>query len=363
MPLASSATPSRLYASCNFGSAEAALESTAMASFMLPLLSNARPRSTFSWGEASAGSTGTAFSAGCAAGTGVKPVVRASTILSAPTVSNFFTSFRDSRCGLLSSLLPPSPKMRPIALKGAFKTRTKVLSPFDWSSFASLEAASSIATSSGVIRTPWTGRVGTALITSTSVSKATIRERFNITDPPCLESQTSAQHVRDVEQGWAKNDDEHRREEQSSEWQQEFERGFLRCLLCTLTTLGAQTVGIDAHCARDRSTKTIRLDQHADEAVQILDAGSLGKVTQCLTAFTTDTDFEVGELKLLTDVRMHSLQLIADLQHRSVQAESCFHRDDHEVERISESPGDSEFAFRDEAVEYESRPQETHTEC
>jgi hypothetical protein len=60
---------------------------------------------------------------------------------------------------------------------GNFKARTKALSPFDWTSF---EAASSIATSWGDMSTPLTGRMGTALVTSTSVSNATINERFNI---------------------------------------------------------------------------------------------------------------------------------------------------------------------------------------
>src|SRR6185369_4191533 len=208
--------------------------------------------------------------------------------------------------------------------------------------------------------------MGTALVTSTSVSAKTINERFAIRSSlGDLEGDTAttAQHVGNVQQCWTKNDDEHRREEQRSERQQQFERCFLCRLFRALATFRAQAVRIDAYCACDRSTEAIRLDQHADETVEILDTRAISEVSQRFAALATHANFEVRELEFLADVGMDWAQLFTNAKHRGVQAQTCFHRDDHQVECIGEAPCDAQLATGDQAIEDESRQQETGAEC
>src|SRR6185369_481506 len=92
---------------------------------------------------------------------------------------------------------------------------------------------------------------------------------------------------------------------------------------------------------------------------QVFNASAIGKISQRFTTLTADANLEVRQLKLFADVRMDSLELVANLQHRGVQPETGFHRNDHQVQSIRQTPRDAKFATRDQTVEDEFGPDES----
>ncbi len=73
----------------------------------------------------------------------------------------------------------------------------------------------------------------------------------------------------------------------------QFDRGFLRCLFCSLATLGAQPIREDAETLRDGGTKLVGLNQHRYETSQIVNTSALGEIAQRFITLTTYTDFQV----------------------------------------------------------------------
>src|SRR5688572_3985729 len=163
----------------------------------------------------------------------------------------------------------------------------------------------------------------------------------------------ATQHVRDDEQCRTENDDEHGWEQQCAERQQQLERRFLSRLFGALPSFRTQTIGVHAHGARDRGAEAIGLNQHADQAVQIFDARTIGEIAQRFAAIAADANLEVCEFKFFTDVGVNVFQFFADFQHRRVETEARFHGDDHQVECIGKAPRDLQLAARHQAAEHE----------
>src|SRR6185503_20989957 len=79
-----------------------------------------------------------------------------------------------------------------------------------------------------------------------------------------------AHGVNEVKGSRSKNSDKERREKEQRQRQQQFYRRLLRFLFGPLATFRAQRIGEHAQSLGDRRTELVRLNQHRNQAAEIV---------------------------------------------------------------------------------------------
>src|SRR5689334_8642635 len=88
----------------------------------------------------------------------------------------------------------------------------------------------------------------------------------------------------------------------------------------------------------------------------------ISTATSARTSFTpvrsaslSGTHLQPNQIQLAGQVHVRMADVVADTLERLIESKARFDADDGEIERIGQTPADTQLAFRDHALEHEAR--------
>src|SRR4051794_11496069 len=118
--------------------------------------------------------------------------------------------------------------------------------------------------------------------------------------------------------GWCEKHDKHTRKNEKHQWENHLDRGFRRLLFRLLTALQPQGVRKMSKGARDRRTKSFRLDQHIHERAHDFESRTICKTLPRFYARLASPLLHVDQQQLVAQLWMADLQFLSYADERLV---------------------------------------------
>src|SRR5579884_1781461 len=148
---------------------------------------------------------------------------------------------------------------------------------------------------------------------------------------------------------WTKNDHEQRRENEKYQRGHHLYRRLCCRFLGSLSALHAHIVGMDAQRLRYARTKSIGLDEHGNQGLNIINAGSGGQFPHGFDSRPTDSDLSIDEVKLAAKFRVRDPQFLRNAHEGLIESETSLDANDEKVQGIRQGFAKDVLAFPDAA--------------
>src|SRR5215467_7382798 len=184
---------------------------------------------------------------------------------------------------------------------------------------------------------------------------------INVPNPNCgccsspgLMSRNRRQLPNEFNHGRADRNKDDGRQNKNNQRGNHLDRGLGGLLLGTLSTFGAEGIGMHAKSLRDARSKTVSLYECTNEGADVVNSGALNQVAESFGAGFAGAHFQVDEVKLVAEVGMSVVKILANAHQSLIESEPGLDADDGEVKRVRQSQSNSGLSVADHALQNEA---------
>src|SRR5215831_10923634 len=128
--------------------------------------------------------------------------------------------------------------------------------------------------------------------------------------------------------GWANRDEDNRRQNKDHQRGNHLDRSFCCLLFGALPAFRAEGIGMHAEGLSNARAEAIGLDQCTHKRTDVVNPGAIDQITQGFGARFASAQFEIDEVKFITQIGMRVMEVLADPHECLIKGETSFNTDD-----------------------------------
>jgi len=164
-----------------------------------------------------------------------------------------------------------------------------------------------------------------------------------------------------LDDGRADRDKDDRRQNKQYEGRDHLDGCFSGLFFGPLPAFRAEGVGMHPEGLGDAGAEAVGLNQSTNKRADVVNARAIYQISESFCTRLSGTHLQIDQVKLIAEIRMGMMQVLADAQHGLIKSEAGLYADDGQVQGVSQPDTDALLPVPDHALEKKPGDKESET--